>query len=76
LRKTADGYALTLTATKLARAVWIDVGETDAKLSDNAFDLLPGESRTLHIESAADLATLGKSLAVRSLYGATTAGVR
>jgi beta-mannosidase len=69
------GYALTLTAGRLARAVWVGFGDTDATVSDNAFDLLPGESVTLRVASAADLATLRGTLTVRSLFGATTASV-
>jgi beta-mannosidase len=68
-------YSLTLKATKLARSVWVDLGDTDAEVSDNAFDLLPGETVTLKLKSTSDLATLKKALTVQTLYGATTGGV-
>jgi beta-mannosidase len=68
-------YSLTLKATKLARSVWFDLGDTDAEVSDNAFDLLPGETVTLKLKSTSDLATLKKALTVQTLYGATTGGV-
>jgi beta-mannosidase len=64
-----DGTAVTLTATRLARAVWIDLGGFDAELSDNAFDLLPGESVTIQSRSATPLARLKRALTVRTLYG-------
>ncbi|MGR6328862.1 beta-mannosidase [Sphingomonas sp. XXL09] len=44
-----DGNALTITARNLARAVMLDFGETGGSASDNGFDLLPGESRTVTI---------------------------
>jgi beta-mannosidase len=68
---SADGHSVTVSAQRLAREVWIDFGDHDAQLSDNAFDLLPGESRTLQVTSSADADTLRQALQVRSLYGAT-----
>jgi beta-mannosidase len=66
-RRDGDGYALDLHAESLARAVWIDFGDAEAEVSDNAMTLLPGESLSLHVSSKASLATLRKSLRVRSL---------
>ncbi len=74
LKGQAGDYTLTLKATRLARAVWIDFGDADVDLSDNAFDLLPGETKTLKLKTRADLATLRKALAVRTLYGAAVGG--
>jgi beta-mannosidase len=71
----AGDYTLTLKANRLARSVWIGFGDTDVEVADNAFDLLPGETVTLKLKSAADLATLKKALTVQTLYGATTGGV-
>jgi len=70
---SADGHSVMVSARHLAREVWVDFGDPDARLSDNAFDLLPGESVTLHVDSRFDAAALRRSLAVRSLYGATAA---
>jgi beta-mannosidase len=70
VRRAGDGYALDLHATALARAVWIDFGDADADVSDNALTLLPGERVSLHVASNAGLATLRKSLRVRSLADA------
>ncbi|GAB2497404.1 glycoside hydrolase family 2 TIM barrel-domain containing protein [Pseudoxanthomonas sangjuensis] len=63
-------YALDLHATKLARAVWIDFGDLDAEPSDNALTLLPGESATLRVDSAASLDDLRAALKVRTLADA------
>ena len=42
-----DGDRATITATRLARAVMIDMGDMPGQASDNGFDLLPGESITV-----------------------------
>lgn len=68
-RRDGDGYALELHAAKFARAVWLDTGELDAELSDNALTLLPGESVVLHVASKAGLESLRTSLRLRSLAG-------
>ncbi|WP_302622154.1 glycoside hydrolase family 2 protein, partial [Xanthomonas graminis] len=67
LRADGDGYALTLTSTTLAREVWLAFGDLDATLSDNAFDLLPGEPLTVHVRSSATLEQLRGALQVRDL---------
>ena len=45
LRRSGD--TATITATNLARAVMIDMGDTPGQASDSGFDLLPGESVTV-----------------------------
>jgi len=66
-RRDGKGYVLELQAAKLARAVWLDFGEVDAEVSDNALTLLPGERVSLRVRSTASLAALRKSLQLRSL---------
>ncbi|HWU75226.1 MAG TPA: glycoside hydrolase family 2 protein, partial [Rhodanobacter sp.] len=66
-----DGHQLTVSARNLAREVWVDFGKLDARLSDNAFTLLPGQKVTLQVHSDADPAALRHALHVRSLAGAT-----
>ena len=43
LHDSGHGIVLSVRAERLAREVWIDFGSLDAQVSDNAFDLLPGE---------------------------------
>lgn len=62
-----------LTSDTLAREVWLSFGDVDATLSDNAFDLLPGEPLTVRVTSKAALAQLQSALQVRDL-AATLAG--
>ena len=63
------GIDVTLHGEVLARDVWIGFGALDATLSDNAFDLLPGETRTVHVRSPASPAALRRALRVRDLAG-------
>jgi beta-mannosidase len=62
-----QGKQATVTARALARAVMLDFGAVGAQPSDNGFDLLPGESRTLTIASDASAAQLARALTLRSL---------
>ena len=61
------GRELTVTARRLARAVMLDFGATPAQPSDDGFDLLPGESRTVTVAAAASPAALARALTLRSL---------
>jgi len=77
LRAAASGrYHLQLQSASLARAVWIEFGAPDAVelvtgLSDNAFDLLPGEPVQVTFESAAEIDLLRSALQIRSLNALT-----
>jgi beta-mannosidase len=72
LTRRGSELILEVGAKRLAREVWIDFGDLDAQLSDNAFDLLPGEQVALKVDSSADIDALRRALRVRSLHGATT----
>ncbi|WP_184671619.1 glycoside hydrolase family 2 protein [Rhodanobacter sp. A1T4] len=74
LAPALDGYRLTLTAGSLARDVWVSFGDLDAELSDNAFNLLPGETVTLTVQSKASLDALQHALSVTSLGDVMAAG--
>ncbi|MET0290708.1 MAG: glycoside hydrolase family 2 protein [Pseudoxanthomonas sp.] len=73
LAAEGDGYTLTLSSPVLAREVWVSFGSLDAKLSDNAFTLLPGEPMTLHLTSKASLEALRAALQLRDV-ASTMAG--
>ena len=72
LRQGGDGYVLALRADRLARAVWVDFGDLDAELADNALTLLPGETVSLRVRSKAGLANLRGALRLRSLADVLT----
>ena len=69
LYRDGDDYRLELSAKRLARAVWVGFGDLDAELSDNALSLLPGETVSLRVKSAAGLDQLERSMTLRSLAG-------
>lgn len=71
-----EGIQLTVRAKRFARGVWIDFGSLDATPADNAFDLLPGESKVIAVKSAARIDTLRGALHLRSLAGATSVEAR
>ncbi len=67
LSADGDGYRLRLHADGLVRAVWVDFGDTGARVDDNAFDLLPGETRDLRVRGGTSLDALRAALRVRTL---------
>lgn len=46
VKQVTEGYALTLESTNLAKNVYLST-DVDGRFSDNYFDLLPGERRTI-----------------------------
>lgn len=70
LRPDANGHRLEITASRLQRAVWIGFGDLDAELSDNAVTLLPGETVTLRVSSAATGDALRAALRIQTLADA------
>ena len=47
--------------------IWIGFNNADASVEDNAFDLLPGQTRTLTVRSTAPLSTLRTALHLQTL---------
>lgn len=60
-------YVLTLKSSKLARNVYVSFGNLDVQTSDNYFDLLPGESMTVRLTSAANQQQIEAALKTMSL---------
>jgi len=67
LRKDGGAIIVTVRAKRLARGVWIDFGSLDVHLSDNAFDLLPGESMDIRVSGNSEIDTLQRAIAVASV---------
>lgn len=63
----ADGFDVTLTTELFARAVYLKTCGISDFFSDNYFDLLPGQSRTIHVRSTKTLAQFQQELEVTSL---------
>ena len=68
------GFELHLSSKVLARSVYVSFGDTDANISDNYFDLLPGEPVTVTVVSKASLSQLASSMKVMSLVDAFVPG--
>lgn len=50
LKKTKEGYELTLTSKKLAKDVFVEIPVQGALFDDNFFDLIPGTRKVVRIE--------------------------
>ena len=72
-------YTIRISSPVLARSVYLSFGSLDAQVSDNYFDLLPGETREITATSSASLDDIKTQLHVISLTdafpGATTASI-
>ena len=66
-------YKIHITSPVLARDVYLSLGAIDAKLSDNYFDILPGDSVAVTVTSNATLAELKAQLKIISLTDAFSA---
>ena len=67
----AEGsYKIRVTSPVLARSVYLSFGNLDVKVSDNYFDLLPGETVEIAVTSGATLEALKAQLKVVSLTDA------
>ena len=64
------GKRLRISAKRLARGVWIDLGALDVKLSDNAFDLLPGQHVDILVDGTASAEAMRANLKLSSLVDA------
>ncbi|HEY4739281.1 MAG TPA: glycoside hydrolase family 2 protein [Candidatus Acidoferrales bacterium] len=53
LDSSNGGYSVTLRSPALARSVFLSFGDLDVQPSDNYFDLLPGEPRTITLKAPA-----------------------
>jgi beta-mannosidase len=74
LTQAADGYRLKLSSPVLARSVYVTFGTASAELSDNYFDLLPGETVDVVVKSTETLGSLKTNLQVVSLADAFKRG--
>jgi beta-mannosidase len=72
----SGSYKIRVTSPTLARSVYLSFGNLDVKLSDNYFDLLPGETVEIAAESAAAAETLKAQLKAISLVDAFATGVQ
>lgn len=67
VEKTADGYLITLKSDKLAKNVFLSIGQLDGSFSDNYFDMLPKTEVKIKLISKEDLSAIEKVLKCISL---------
>jgi beta-mannosidase len=53
LTRSGAGYDVELSSPVLAKSVLVSFGDLDTELSDNYFDILPGEAVRIHVTTAA-----------------------
>jgi beta-mannosidase len=70
---TNGGYTIRISSPVLARDVYLSFGDLDVQVSDNYFNLLPGETREITAKSAATLDLLKEQMHVISLTDAFAA---
>ena len=67
---TSTGGDLQLSSLQLARHVYVSFSDVEATPSDNYFDLLPGESVTLHVKTAAGSEAIRQALSIQTITDA------
>jgi beta-mannosidase len=67
LAKSEGGYSLTLRSAAFARNVYLSFADLDVEVSDNYFDLLPGEPVTIMLKTSSALDQVKSALKVTSL---------
>jgi beta-mannosidase len=67
---SGGSYKVRITSPVLARSVYLSFGNLDVKLSDNYFNLLPGETAEVSVTSAFSLDAIKSELKVISLTDA------
>ena len=72
LKGKEDAYTIRVSSPVLARSVYLSFGDLDVDLSDNYFNLLPGETATITAKSTASLDALKaqlKAISLRDAFG-------
>lgn len=65
--ETADSFLVSVTATNLAKNVFLSIEGMEGQFSDNYFDILPGETVTVSIPKSSDIETFKKKLKIMHL---------
>jgi beta-mannosidase len=68
--RTASGYAVRISTDVFAKSVYVSCEGVEGMFSDNYFDLLPREARTVTFDTAREIPEFEKKLKVMSLVDA------
>jgi beta-mannosidase len=67
ITKTESGFDITLQTDKLAKNVYLQIGDEKGFFSDNYFDLLPGEEVTINLKTKITEDKLKEVFTIRTL---------
>lgn len=70
IEKTAGGFDIIIKTDKLAKNVYLQIGDEEGFFSDNYFDMLPGETVTIKLETDLPVDKLKEVFTLRTLDGA------
>jgi beta-mannosidase len=70
ISKNDDGFVLALKTDKLAKNVYLQIGNENGFFSDNYFDLLPGEGTSVQLKTDISEEKLNEVLTIRTLESA------
>jgi beta-mannosidase len=70
ISKAENGFNIQLKTDKLAKNVYLQIGNENGFFSDNYFDLLPNEKATINLKTSISEEKLNEVLTLRTLDGA------
>jgi len=70
ISKTDDGYDIIVSTNKLAKNVYLQIGDEEGFFSDNYFDLLANEKATINLKTKISEEKLNEVLTIRTLNDA------
>ena len=70
VQQVEDGFEISLKSDRLAKNLYLTIGDENGFFSDNYFDLLPGENVTIKLKTSITKEQLDKSLAIQTLDSA------
>jgi beta-mannosidase len=70
IASTNGGFEITLSSDKLAKNLYMTIGDEEGFFSDNYFDLLPGQTVKIKLETSLSKEKLQEVLRLRTLDGA------
>jgi len=70
LQQADDGFVITLNTDKLAKNVYLTIGDEEGFFSDNYFDMLPGQPIKIGLQTNIPIEKLREVLTIRTLDSA------
>lgn len=67
ITEAPEGFIVELTSDKVARGVFLSIDGVDNFFDDNFFDLLPNETKKVHVKTTVSKADFEKQLKIRSM---------